>query len=81
MNIRISVVAMMMIADVDMMSMMMVIHLRIEKAKAAARLFLLLHKLKLLSEKRYDKLIDYLTVKSLEYQLKEKIHDKPFEDR
>lgn len=71
---------MMTIVDVATINTMMSPDMRIEKAKAAARLFLLLHKLKLLSEKRYDKLIDYLTVKSLEYQLKERLHDKPFEN-
>lgn len=45
--------------------------MRFNKAQAAARLFYLLYKLKLLSEERYLKLVDYLTVKSLRHQMKE----------
>lgn len=54
--------------------------MKIENAKTLARLLLVLHKLKLLSENRYDKLIDFLTVKSFEHQLREKSHDKSIED-
>jgi len=45
--------------------------MKIEKAQAAARLLLLLLKFKIISEKRYRKLVNYLTVKSLAYQMKE----------
>ena len=45
--------------------------MKIEKARGAAHLFFLLHKLGLLSEKRYQKLVNYLTIKSLTYQMKE----------
>lgn len=45
--------------------------MKIEKAKGAAHLFYLMYKLKLLSEKRYRHLVNYLTARSLTYQMKE----------
>ena len=45
--------------------------MKIEKAQAAAKLLFLLYKFKIISEKRYRKLVNYLTVKSLAYQMKE----------
>jgi len=45
--------------------------MKIEKAQAAARLLFLLYKFKIISEKRYRKLVNYLTIKSLAYQMKE----------
>lgn len=50
--------------------------MQIDKATGATRLLYLLFKLRLLSEKRYLKLIDYLTIRSLTYQMKEKRSDK-----
>jgi len=50
----------------------MVPTMKIEKAQAAARLLFLLYKFKIISEKRYRKLVNYLTIKSLAYQMKEK---------
>ena len=49
----------------------MVPTMKIEKAQAAAKLFFLLYRFKIISEKRYRKLVNYLTVKSLAYQMKE----------
>ncbi len=46
--------------------------MNIIKAKAAARLLHLLYKFKIISEKRYLKLIDDLTVRSVLHQIKEK---------
>ena len=50
--------------------------MKINKAEGAARLFYLLLKLKLLSEKRYDRLVNDLTVRSLKHQLEEEQRDK-----
>jgi hypothetical protein len=55
--------------------------MKIEKAKGAAKLFFLLFKLKLLSEKRYNKLINYLTVRSLKHQMKESSNGNPNKDK
>ena len=49
----------------------MALTMKIEKAKGAAKLFFLLFKLKLLSEKRYRKLVNYLSIRSLKHQMKE----------
>lgn len=46
--------------------------MNIIKAKAAARLLYILYRFKIISEKKYLKLIDDLTVRSLLDQMKEK---------
>jgi hypothetical protein len=55
--------------------------MKIDKAQGAAKLFFLLYKLKLLSEKRYHKLVNYLTVRSLKYQMKENPNGNPNESK
>jgi hypothetical protein len=50
--------------------------MKIESAKAAAKLLFFLLRLKVISDKFYHKSIDYLTVKSLQYQIKEIEDDK-----
>jgi hypothetical protein len=57
-------------------SMTMVQTMKIESALIAARLLYLLFRLKVISEGFYHKSIDYLTVKSLQSQIKEKENDK-----
>jgi len=54
--------------------------MKIEKARAMARLFYLLYKLKMLSEKRYHHLVDNLTARSLMTQMKEATDAKPSEE-
>jgi len=57
-------------------SMTMVQTMKIESALIAAKLLYLLMRLKVVSERFYLKSIDYLTVKSLQHQIKEKENDK-----
>jgi hypothetical protein len=59
----------------------MALTMKIDKAQGAAKLFFLLYKLKLLSEKRYHKLVNYLTVRSLKYQMKENPNGNPNESK
>ena len=54
--------------------------MKLHKAKAAARLFYLLFKLKMLSEKRYRKLVNELTARSIETQMKEELSGKSSEE-
>ena len=55
--------------------------MKINKAKAAASLFFLLYKLRILSEKRYDRLVNHLTVRTLTLQMKENAGGMPNEDK
>lgn len=55
---------------------MMVQTMKIDKARAAVKLFYLLYKLGMLSEKRYIKLVNYLTMRSLRDQMKERANDQ-----
>jgi len=54
----------------------MVQTMKIESALIAAKLLYLLMRLKVVSERFYLKSTDYLTVKSLQHQIKEKENDK-----
>jgi hypothetical protein len=56
--------------------------MKIDKARAAARLLFILLRLGILSEKRYRRLIDYLTIRSLKAQMEDRhvIKDNSSED-
>ena len=49
--------------------------MKIETARIYTKLFYTLFKLKIISEKKYRKLINYLTIKTLAFQMKEDKHD------
>ena len=51
--------------------MTMVQTMKIEAARAAVALIFVLHKLKIISEKRYKKLVNHITVRTLKHQMEE----------
>lgn len=60
-------------------SMTMVLTMKIEAARSFARLLNLLLKFKIINEQQCDRMVDYLTVKVLQADLKDKFNES-FED-
>jgi hypothetical protein len=59
----------------------MALDMKISNAKVAAKLMYVLFRFKVISDKTYHSAIDYLTVKSLKYQMKEYGDDKFSDDK